>query len=396
MSKSNIYSAIDIRSDKIICLIAQELEIINRGKILQLIGIGISKLPLECTKPLSLPREEITGFIKSAITKAEDEARTQVSDVYVSIAENMKSEYIDFNILGKNEVIIESDIKDFFKSELFTSLYTKSEEPLHSFPISYRIDSKKSVSDPVGMKVNSLITKWHIILVSKNYLKIIYSIFEEMELNLKQIVSTNYSTSLAVLAEEESDLGAITIEIQKNKTVLSYTFDGQLIGFDIIKIGTFHFSNDISQIKSLPLQQSEEIRKRIDIYDKEKRQEKEIDKYYDIYFSRAEELANIIAATAMKTRFNSLVSNSVVLTGYGAKSIIIQKLIKTKFINSSFRLGSTKKINGSRTFLDNPSFSSTFGLLAYATNHDLEGEMTHESKPKVSIISTIYKFFKNL
>ena len=43
MSQRNIFSAIDIRSDKIICLIAQELEIINRGKILQLIGIGISK-----------------------------------------------------------------------------------------------------------------------------------------------------------------------------------------------------------------------------------------------------------------------------------------------------------------------------------------------------------------
>ena len=47
-----------------------------------------------------------------------------------------------------------------------------------------------------------------------------------MDLNLKQIVSSNYSTSLAVLNEEESDQGAITIEVQKNKTVLSYTFDG--------------------------------------------------------------------------------------------------------------------------------------------------------------------------
>ena len=396
MSKKNIYSAIDIRSDKIICLIAQELEIINRGKILQLIGIGISRLPLECTKPFSLPRTKINSLIKSAIMKAEEEAKTKVSDVYVSIAENMASEYIDFNISSKNKVIVESDIRDFFKSESFASLYTKSKEPLHSFPISYRIDRKKSVSDPVGMKADSLITKWHIISVSKDYLEIIYNIFEEMELNLKQIVSTNYSTSLAVLGEEESDLGAITVEIQKNKTVLSYTFDGQLIGFDIIKIGTFHFSNDISQIKSLTLQQSEEIRKRIDIYDKDKRQEKEIDKYYDIYFSRAEELANIIAATVTKTRFNSLVSNSVILTGYGAKSIIIQKLIKTKFIDSSFRLGSTKKINGSRTFIDNPSLASTFGLLAYATNHDLEGEVNHESKPKESIISVIYKFMKSL
>ena len=170
MAQRNIFSAIDIRSDKIICLIAQELEIINRSKILQLIGIGISKLPINCIKPLSLPHVEISDYIKSAITKAESEANIKISDVFVSISENMTSEYIDFDIISKNHSIVESDIKDFFKSKLFTSLYTKLKEPLHSFPISYRIDDKKSVTDPVGMNAENLLTKWHIILVSKNYL----------------------------------------------------------------------------------------------------------------------------------------------------------------------------------------------------------------------------------
>ena len=73
-----------------------------------------------------------------------------------------------------------------------------------------------------------------------------------------------------------------------------------------------------------------------------------------------------------------------------------QKLIKNKFINSSFRLGSTRKINGSKTYLDNPSLTSSFGLLSYATNHDLEGEVSNEIRPKKSILSIIYKFLKNL
>ena len=123
MSQKNIFSAIDIRSDKIICLIAQELEIINRGKILQLIGIGISKMPIKCVKPLSLPHLEISDYIKSAITKAEYEANVKISDVFVSISENMASEYIDFNIVNENNVIGEDHIKDFFRSELFTGLY---------------------------------------------------------------------------------------------------------------------------------------------------------------------------------------------------------------------------------------------------------------------------------
>ena len=396
MAQRNIFSAIDIRSDKVICLIAQELEIINRGKILQLIGIGISKLPINCTKPFSLSYVEISNYIKGAIAKAEYEANVKISDVFVSISENMTSEYIDFNITNINNVIEESDIKNFFKSKLFSSLYTKLKEPLHSFPISYRIENRKSVSNPIGMRADNLLTKWHIILVSKNYLEIIYKTFLEIDLNLKQIVSSNYSTSLAVLNDEESDLGAITIEVQKNKTVLSYTFDSQLIGFDIIKIGSFHFTNDISQIKSLTLEEAESIRKKIDFFDQDKKQDKELDKYYDIYLARAEELVKIISTTVTKSSFYSLVSNSIILTGYGAKSIIIQKLIKNKFTNSSFRLGSTRKINGSKTYLDNPSLTSSFGLLSYATNHDLEGEASDENYSKKSILSIIYNFFRNL
>ena len=86
MSQRNIFSAIDIRSDKIICLIAQELEIINRGKILQLIGIGISKLPINCIKPLSLPHVEIRDYINSAITNSEYDSYVNISDVFVSIS----------------------------------------------------------------------------------------------------------------------------------------------------------------------------------------------------------------------------------------------------------------------------------------------------------------------
>ena len=396
MSERNILSAIDIRADKIICLIAQELEIINRGKILQLIGVGISKFPVECTKPLSLPSADVISYIKTAIKDAENEANVIVSDVYISIAENMRSEYVEYQASHEGKVIRDYDIKEFYKSIQFKNLYTKSEEPLHSFPISYRIDNKKSISDPIGMKADNLQIKWHIISVSKNYLELINNLFVNMELNPKQIISSHYSTSLAVLTEEESDLGAVTVEIQKNKTVLSYTFDSQLIGFDIIKIGTFHLANDISQIKSLSMEESEKIRKKIDKVDKQKNQDIEFEKYYEIYYSRAEELANIIFSTASKTRFNSLVSSSIILTGYGAKSIMIQKMLKNKFKNASFRLGSTRKINGSKTYIDNPSLASSFGLLAYVTIHDLEGEIAEQSFKKNTLLSIVYNFFKNL
>lgn len=394
--QQNIISAVDIRADKIICLIAQELQIINKGKILQLIGIGTSKMPVDCLKPLALDSEIIKKYIGDAIKSAENEAGVKLQDIFVSISENLSSKYLNFEVNIGNSNINEENIKQFFSSDSFKELYTQNEEPLHSFPISYRINDKKSVSEPIGQKADKLMVKWHIINVSKDYLNKVYSLFNELEINLKQVVSSHYSSSLAVLDDYESDNGAVTIDIQKNKTILSYTFDGQIIGYDLIKIGTYHFANDISQIKSISLDESEKIRKQLDIVDFDRKNNKTLDRFFDIYISRANELVDLINRKIETSRFNSLISSNIVLTGYGAKSLTVQKLMKQKFNLKQFRLGSTKKINGSKTFLDNPSLVSAFGLLSYATNHVLEGENTNKNTKKKSILSIFYHFFRNL
>ena len=141
-----IISAIDIRADKVICLIAQELQILDKGKILQLIGIGTSKLKVNCLKPFSLETDEIKNHLDAAISKAEVDAGIKISNVYVSISENMKSDYIEFENKISGRIITENDIKSFFEDTKFKRLYTETDEPLHSFPISYKVDNKKSLS----------------------------------------------------------------------------------------------------------------------------------------------------------------------------------------------------------------------------------------------------------
>ena len=392
----NIISAIDIRSDKVICLIAQELQILDRGKILQLIGIGTSKLSINCLKPFSLETEEIKKHLDAAISKAEVDAGIKISNIYVSISENMKSNYIEYENKISSELITEKDIKSFFLAAKFKDLYTDTDEPLHSFPISFKIDNKKSISDPIGVKAKMLNTRWHVISTSKNYLNKILDLLNNQEISLKQIVSSHYASSLAVLSDEEADIGAVSIDIQKNKTIISYTFDNQLIGYDTIKVGTYNFANDISQVKSISLEEAELVRKQIDTMNSQRIYEKKLEKYFEIYLSRAEELSNIIKNIIYTSKFSSLVSNNIVLTGYGAKSLTVQKLIKNQMSSSNFRLGSTKKINGSKTYLNNPSLASAFGLLTYATNHNMEGDKDESYSEKKSIISTIYNFFRYL
>ncbi len=86
MSKK-LVSAIDIRPDKIICLVAQELEIVNQGKILQLIGSGISKFSINCVDPFSLDKSTLIAHLKEVIKKSEDEASIKIKDCTIKVEE---------------------------------------------------------------------------------------------------------------------------------------------------------------------------------------------------------------------------------------------------------------------------------------------------------------------
>ena len=393
MSKILI-SAIDIRPDKVVCLIAQELQIVNQGSILQLIGSGISRFPIECTDVFSLDKNIILEHIGEAIKRSEKEASIKVKDTYVNIAHSVHSTYFDhFTKLG-NISINEEHIKSYFKGDDFKKLYSENSTPLHSFPISYRINDLKSVSDPIDLKAESLTTRWHNIISRNDEIQKIHNIFEDMDIHVKQIVLSNYASSLAVLNEMESSLGAISIDIGKTQTFLSFTLDNQLIYFDTISLGSFNFTKDLSNVLSIDIEEAENLRKKMDKLDVSKDINKDDIESFKIYKSRAEELINLISHKIKNSKYYSLVDNNIIYTGYGSKSLLLNKIIKKKFETSNCRLGSSLRINGSKLMVENPSMSSAFGLLSYAMNHEIEIDETTEHVRKKSIFSTIYAFFQ--
>ena len=389
-----IISAIDIRPDKIVCLIAQELQIVNQGKILQLIGSGISRLPVDCTDPFSLNNDIFLEHINEAVKKSEKEASTKVKDVYVNISNSVHSIYLDYFTKIGNISIKDEHIKSYFKCDDFNKLYSENNTPLHSFPISYRINDSKSVSDPINLNAESLTTRWHNIISSNDEIKIIYNFFSDIDLNIKQIVLSNYASSLAVLNEMESSLGAVSIDIGKTKTFLSFTLDNQLIYFETISLGSFNFTKDLSNVLSIDISEADQIRKKMDKLDISKDIDQKDVESFKIYESRAEEFIDLIYHKIRSTKYYSLVDNNIIYTGYGSKSLLLNKIIKKKFGMSNCRLGSSLRINGSKLMIENPSMSSAFGLLSYAINHEIEIDGAAEQVRKKSIFSAIYEFFK--
>ena len=315
-----IITGIDIRPDRVVCLIAHELEIVNQGTFLQLIGHGITEFPIECVDPFQYSDDELEKHIRQSIDKAEIESNVSIKEAFVSIYNNNESIYIDQKTELDNELVTKKITNLFFKQHEFKSLYTDNKEPLHSFPISYKVNNSKSVSDPIGMRVNHLRTRWHIIMSDSEKLNRLRNIFEKMNISVRQFISNAYLSSMSTLSDEESSNGSAIIDIGKCHTFISYVFDNNLISFQKIPVGTLHISKDISQIMKIELTKADILRKKLNVSN-----EDHVDDQFDIeslkvFNSRCEELVDLIQKMTTNSKYFYLVDKSIIITGKGSKS----------------------------------------------------------------------------
>ena len=392
-----IITGIDIRPDRVVCLIAHELEIVNQGTFLQLIGHGITEFPIECVDPFQYSDDELEKHIRQSIDKAEIESNVSIKEAFVSIYNNNESIYIDQKTELDNELVTKKITNLFFKQHEFKSLYTDNKEPLHSFPISYKVNNSKSVSDPIGMRVNHLRTRWHIIMSDSEKLNRLRNIFEKMNISVRQFISNAYLSSMSTLSDEESSNGSAIIDIGKCHTFISYVFDNNLISFQKIPVGTLHISKDISQIMKIELTKADILRKKLNVSN-----EDHVDDQFDIeslkvFNSRCEELVDLIQKMTTNSKYFYLVDKSIIITGKGSKSAKIINRIKNKLGAKKVRLGVAQNFNGLKTIISNPSLASSFGLLNYALEHDLQiDESLNINKDKKSFFSYIYNFFASI
>ena len=195
----------------------------------------------------------------------------------------------------------------------------------------------------------------------------------------------------------ETSTGAITLDIGKTKTFISYTFDNQLVEFQEIPLGTYNISKDLAQLMKLSINDADILRKKINAIDMNHLEVRKDIEAIKIFNSRCEELIELIQMKINNSHFSYLVDNNMVISGKGSKSIKIINQVKITFRNKKVRLGSTIRFNGLKTIINNPSLASSFGLLLYSSIHKLEFNPERESlSEKKSIFNRIYKFFKEI
>ena len=150
-----VITAIDIGSDKIVCLIAKIDEITREKRAIRVIGSGYCQSKGIRNGRIINPKEAEKS-IRLALDKAEQNANIEVNNVYICISGNFIKSHV---IKGKLE-IPDKTINQEHVSNIIALTHEKhkvgDQRIMHIVPSKFFVDGTRNVADPTGLIADNL------------------------------------------------------------------------------------------------------------------------------------------------------------------------------------------------------------------------------------------------
>ena len=404
-TNNTIIAALDIGSSKVCCLIGK----LDSQKNMSIIGAGFQESK-GLLSGIITDMSALENSIRNCVASAEKMAAVRIKKINIGFSSiNIDIENLNIEIDLKGSIVSQGDL-DRAYNFLSEKHITGSRTILHVIPVQYSIDGNKGVKSPLGMFGDKLGVEISIISTDQNILKNFKNVVKQCDLEIDNIIYTPYAIGLSLLSDEEKELGVALLDIGSTLTSLSIFYNGAILHTKIIPLGGNMITNDISRIFSLSISDSE----RIKIINGQLIEELEnslsvieVDSLGGEYDSieitrkdliavikpRVNEIINSIKDQIIKSGYNHLIANRVVITG-GAAQMEGLIDITSKTLEKKARLGKANIIKGVPDNMRSSSFSAINSLLTYSmiTNNDINSKsITKKNKPE-GLYVNILKF----
>lgn len=394
---STTYLGIDIGSTQNCAIIAQKDELDN----LKILGVGISKSQ-------GLKKGVITNIdqASSSIKKAVDDAKRMAGQHYELVLVSISGAYTK-SVDSSGIVNIpdhDIDIKEIQRAMQMAdhnANIPNEYEKLHILPYIFKVDDQEFIEDPLGMNGSRLEVLTHIITVQRSALSNLKKAVKSAGVRIDNIVLSGYAASIAVLNEDEKELGVGVVDMG-GATCNMIIHSGNSIRYnDFLGVGSFNITSDLSMTFHTPLPAAEEIKLKYGslesstnelielpvLGDESSTHEVSLDIISNVIYARVEETLMILAKIIQDSGFKDQMGAGLVLTGGFTKLKGIRELATAIFDNIPIRLAKPRKIEGVFEDIYDPSFSVAVGLISYAagsfTPYEIDSNKNMRHKDEV-------------
>ena len=386
-----IILSVDIGSTKVCAIIAQKSE--DGVKIL---GAGISKSQ-GIKKGIITNIELASRSIKHAINDAKRVAGTHYDRVVVSISGAYTKSVDSYGVVNvPNKEIGIKEINRVLQMADHNANIPNEYEKLHVLPYNFKVDEHSNIDDPLGMNGSRLEVQVHIITVLKSSLNNLKKAVKSASIEIDNIVLNGYASSIAVLNDDEKELGVAVIDLGGATSNIVVHLGNSIRYNDFLGVGSNNVTNDLSMALHTPIGAAERVK--IDygslksdsndiielpsIGDEASSNDVSLEIVTNVIYARVEETLMIIAKSIEDSGFRDQLGAGIVLTGGLTKLDGIRELAQAIFNNMPVRLAKPNEhgIEGMFDTLKGPEFSTSIGLLLYGTGGFTPYEMDSQRK----------------
>lgn len=263
--RSVLVSALDIGSDKIVCLIARltpkndRPTLKTRSHTIELLGLGHTRSRgVKAGIVVDLAAAE--AAVRQAIAAAEHMARGEVESVIVATgAGRMTSELFEASVNVRGGSVADDDVQRVLGAGSQHSVRDKR-VVLHSLPIGYSLDGNHGVRDPRGMLARELGVDMHVVTNDAAVARNLMLAVERCHLSVEAMVAAPYVAGRAVLADDEADLGSAIVDFGAGTTTLAAFSGGHVTHCDGFAIGGHHVTMDLARGLTTTIAEAERIK----------------------------------------------------------------------------------------------------------------------------------------
>jgi cell division protein FtsA len=376
-----LIAALDVGTTKVCCLIARS----DGEGGLGVFGIG-HHLARGLRAGAVVDMEGAENSICAAVDAAEAMAGEAIHSAYVNIsAGRQRSQTIGVEVSVAGNQVSDTDIARAVDQAMVRA-DTEGRDVIHAVSTRYSIDGAVGIHDPRGMYGVKLGVNLHVVTADSSPARNLAVCVERGHLEALGPVASPYASGLAVLVEDEMDLGATVIDMGGGTTTISVFYEGALALVESIPVGGRHVTNDIARGLSTPTVQAERMKTLFGSAVAGPSDEKELidvpplgeakqgganhvprSALTGIIRPRLEEIFEMARGRLEASGYQNLGGRRVVLTG-GASQLQGAAETATRIFENQVRLGRPTGVDGLADATTGPAFSTATGLLKYAAS----------------------------
>ncbi len=392
-SERNLIVGLDIGTSKVVALVGE----LKADGELEVIGIG-SHPSRGLKRGVVVNIDSTVQSIQRAVEQAELMAGVEINAVYTGIAGSHVRSLNSHGIVAiKDKEVTQGDVARVMDAAQAVAL-PADQRILHVIPQEFIIDDQEGIRDPIGMSGIRLEARVHIVTGAESAAQNIVKCVQRCGLEVEDIVLEQWSSSYAVLTDDEKDLGVCLVDIGGGTTDLAVFSGGALRHTAVIPIAGDQVTNDIAVSMRTPTQYAEDIKVRyacalsqlanpdetIEVPSVGDRPPRRLARQTlaEIVEPRYEELYGLIRDELRRAGFEEAIAAGIVITGGSAKMEGAVELAEEVF-HVPVRLGVPHGVTGLADVVRNPIHATGVGLLLYARAQSQPDGMSRPLGPNV-------------